>query len=501
MAEVIDKDEARLKALGYKQELKRELSTFTNYGVSLSVVCVVAGLTTLFGSGLITGGPVVMVWGWVVTAFFTMMVGLSMAEITSAYPTSGGLYFWAARLSPPEYKPIMSWFTGWFNLCGQLALTCGVFFGLALIIAATISVGTSTIDDDGVVSFTFSPKPYQIVLIHIALCIFTGVVTCFPAKVMAKLLFVSTIVQIQPSSFVFQGYVNETGITSDAWVVLVGLLIAQYTLTGYDASAHVTEETRQADVAGPIGIVLAIGVSSVAGFIYLLALLFVIQDYDGTVGTATGLPIVQVLYDSTGKNWTLFLMAWIILANFFCCYSGLIGNSRMIYAFSRDGAMPLSNFWHQINKTVNVPVNALILAIVVDCILILPYLGNSTAFTAITSITTIGLYISYVIPVICRLAWPERFTPGPFKLGVFSKPIGYISVLWVILITVLFVLPTVNPVTPATMNYACVMVGAVAFGAAFAWVVSARFWFHGPIINVDDADKDAVEVDGTIDLK
>ncbi|KAI9345896.1 amino-acid permease, partial [Zopfochytrium polystomum] len=126
------------------------------------------------------------------------------------------------------------------------------------------------------------------------------------------------------------------------------------------------------------------------------------------------------------------------------------------------------------------PVNALVLAFVVDCVLILPNLGNTIAFTAITSITTIGLYISYVIPVICRLACPERFTPGPFKLGVFSKSIGFVSVRWVVMITALFVLPSVSPVTPASMNYTCVMVGAVVFGPAIMSVVSPRHWFTGP---------------------
>ncbi|KAJ1566443.1 hypothetical protein HK405_009787 [Cladochytrium tenue] len=515
-AAALDKDEQRLNELGYRQELRRELSTFTNYGVSLSVVCVVSGLTTLFGTGLTSGGPVVLVFGWIVVSFFTMMVGLSMAEITSAFPTSGGLYFWAAMLSPPSWKPAMSWFTGWFNLCGQMALTTGVFFGLSSILAATASVGMSYEDDTGALVFPYSPLPWHIVVIHIGLSIVTGLANMLPARMMARILSVSTVVQIiapfliivvilarapthQTGSFVFTTYVNETGLSSDAWCILVGLLVAQYTLTGYDASAHVTEETRRADVAGPVGIILAIGVSTVTGFLYILGALFSLQDYDATVGTATGLPLVQIFLDASGRNATLVLLVVLLLANWFCCYSSLIGNSRMIYAFSRDGAMPLSKFLHKIDHRFDLPINALWFSVAIDCILILIYLGNTTAFTAITSITTIGLYISYALPIACRLIWADRFHPGPFSLGRFSKPIGAIAVLWVSLITVLFVLPTVAPLTPVNMNYAVVMVGAVFVGAGFAWVVSARKWFHGPVINLTAEERTTVNLD--VDVK
>ncbi|KAJ3049036.1 hypothetical protein HDU99_009013, partial [Rhizoclosmatium hyalinum] len=152
------KDEELLAQLGYKQELRRELTSFTNYGVALSTICICSGLTSLFGYGLITGGPAVMTLSWFIVAFFTMFVGLSMAEICSAFPTSGGLYYWAARLSKPEHKAFASWMTGWFNLLGQVACTAGVCFGLALMIAATASIATD---------LTYTPTPGAIVGIHI----------------------------------------------------------------------------------------------------------------------------------------------------------------------------------------------------------------------------------------------------------------------------------------------------------------------------------------------
>ncbi|KAI8610653.1 APC amino acid permease [Chytriomyces sp. MP71] len=488
-------DEALLAQLGYKQELKRELSTFTNYGVALSTICICSGLTSLFGYGLVTGGPVVMTWGWLVVAFFTMLVGLAMAEICSAFPTSGGLYFWAARLSRPEHKALASWMTGWFNLLGQVAVTTGVAFGLALMIGATASIATG---------LTFSPTPAQIVGIHTAIVVSIGFANAAGPKFMAAVMNVSTVWQMvtpflivivvlakaptkQTASYVFTDFENGTGIDSFPWVVLIGLLTAQFTFTGYDASAHMTEETRRADVAGPVGIVLSIGMSTLTGFLFIAGLLFAMQDYTSATGTVTGLPMAQIILDATDTTTAVVLMVVNCICCWFSAYSCLLANSRVIYAFSRDGAMPLSRLWHRIHPTLKVPLNANWLACFLYIVLALPYLGNSTAFTAITSIATIGLYISYGIPIACKLMNPHLFpTPGPFHLGRWSNLVGILSLGWIFLITVLFVLPTSLPVGPVNMNYACVLVGAVLFGAGGVYAVSARFWFKGPVTNLVD---------------
>ncbi|KAI9350656.1 APC amino acid permease [Obelidium mucronatum] len=458
-------DELILAQLGYKQELKRELSSFTNYGVALSTICICSGLTSLFGFGLITGGPALMTWGWIVVAFFTMLVGLAMAEICSAFPTSGGLYYWAARLSKPEHKAFASWMTGWFNLLGQVAVTAGVVFGLSLMIGATVSIASD---------LTYTPTPGVIVAIHIVIAVTIGIANSLGPKFMANVMFLSTIWQVftpflivvvvlakaptkQTASFVFTDYENGTGIDSVAWVVLVGLLTAQFTFTGYDSSAHMTEETKRAD------------------------------DYEGTITTATGLPMAQIILDATDKNTAIALMIVNCICCWFCSYSCLLANSRVIYAFSRDGAMPFSNLWHQIHPKLQIPFNANWLACVLYSLLAIPYLGNPTAFTAITSIATIGLYISYGIPIACKLMNPHLFEkPGPFNLGKFSKIVGVISLIWICAITVLFVLPTSMPVTARNMNYACVLVGAVGFGAFFTFILSARHWFKGPVTNVTD---------------
>lgn len=167
----------------------------------------------------------------------------------------------------------------------------------------------------------------------------------------------------------------------------------------------------------------------------------------------------------------------VIGAQLFCGMASVTANSRMIYAFSRDGALPFSNVWHTVSPRTRTPVAAVWLAAAGALVLGLPYLINVTAYAAVTSIAVIGLYIAYVIPTLLRLGKGEAFQRGPWHLGRWSKLIGTVSVVWVIVITVLFMLPQVSPVTWESFNYAPVAVLVVLGFAAAWWKASARHWF------------------------
>ncbi|ORX49915.1 amino acid transporter [Hesseltinella vesiculosa] len=474
-AEEIDAQDAEvLNRLGYKQELKRELTSLGNMGMALSVVCISSGLTSLFEYGLNTGGPVVMVWGWIVVSFFTLMVALSLAEITSAYPTSGGLYFFAAMLSNKKWKPFSCWMTGWFNLIGQFAVTAGIDFGIAMMVGALVAVGT-----DG----QWSPSPGAIVGIHIAVCFSHAVANSLGPKVMKHINSFSTVWQVvaptvilitilakapthQSGTFVFTYFNNNTGWTSTGWVVLTGILTSQFTMTGYDSSAHLAEETKSASISAPTGMVMAVVVSAVMGFFFIVGLLFCIQDLDNTVNSATGFPVMQIIFDSVGNRaGAIVLMVVLIIACWLCGFCSITSNSRMVYAFSRDGAIPGSTMWHAIEPRTKTPINAVWLSALIAALLGLPYLGNSTAFSAVTSVATIGLYLSYGVPILCKLLNQKQFRPGPLHLGKFSPIVGSIALIWILFITILFVLPPVNPVDAVSMNYACLAVGCVTLGA------------------------------------
>jgi amino acid transporter len=173
--------------------------------------------------------------------------------------------------------------------------------------------------------------------------------------------------------------------------------------------------------------------------------------------------------------------------------SSVTANSRMIYAFSRDGALPGSNFWHRVNKRTRTPTNAIWLAAGGALILALPYLWNGAAYAAVTSIAVIGLYIAYVLPTFLRLRQGEDFKRGPWHLGRWSYLIGWIAVIWVVFITILFMLPTASPIHWVNFNYTVVAVLVVLGFAGIYWAVSAKNWFKGPKVQGSAAELAAIE--------
>jgi amino acid permease (GABA permease) len=489
-------DEKRLHELGYAQELRRHMSGFTNFAVSFTIISILSGCLTLYGYGMNTGGPVLITWGWPVVGLMTLFVGLAMAEVCSSFPTAGGLYYWSAKLAPRN-PAAWSWFTGWFNFLGQVAITAGIDFGAAFFLNALLDV-----------QWGFDTRPWHTIVLFAAILALHGVLNSFGVRLIAVLNNVSVwwhivgvlvIVGVlafvpakhQSASFVFTHFVNNTGWHSTLYVLLLGLLLAQYTFTGYDASAHMTEETRDAAVAGPRGIVTSILVSLVAGWILLIGITFAIQNYGAEVGATV--PPAQIFVDAIGATGGKLLLLVAIGAQLFCGMSSVTANSRMIYAFSRDGALPGSAIWHRINPKTRTPTNAIWLAAGGALILGLPYLWNSTAYAAVTSIATIGLYVAYVIPTFLRLRLGSAFVRGPWHLGRWSKPIGIIAISWVIIITILFMLPTGSPITLDNFNYTIIAVVAVLGFAGIWWAVSARKWFTGPKVQGTAEELAAIE--------
>ncbi|MEV6208011.1 amino acid permease [Kitasatospora sp. NPDC051914] len=499
-SESVSADEQRLHELGYAQELARSMSGFSNFAVSFSIVSILSGCLTLYGMGMNTGGPAMIVWGWPLVGLLTLCVGLAMAEICSSYPTAGGLYYWSAKLARSR-AAAWSWFTGWFNFLGQVAVTAGVDYGAAFFTNAFLAL-----------QFGFEATPVHTVEIFAVILLLHGLLNTLGVKLVARLndisvwwhlIGVTVIVgalAVLPSkhasaSFVFTEFVNKTGFTSNFYVAMLGLLLAQYTLTGYDASAHMTEETHDAARSGPRGIVNAITVSLVAGWVLLLGITFAIRDYEGALGGPTGVPPAQIFIDAIGTTGAKALLLIVIGAQFFCGMASVTANSRMIYAFSRDGALPGSALWHRISPRTHTPVNAVWLATGSALLLGLPALWNSTAYTAVTSISVIGLYISYVIPTFLRLRQGDAFQRGPWHLGRWSRIIGTVAVGWTAVITVLFMLPTVSPVTAVSFNYTPVAVSVVLGFAGLWWLVSARHWFTGPKVHGTPEELAALEAE------
>ncbi|KVH96267.1 Amino acid permease, conserved site-containing protein [Cynara cardunculus var. scolymus] len=520
-----DSGHSRLNELGYKQELKRDLSVLSNFAFSFSIISVLTGITTLYNSGLRFGGPVVLVYGWLVAGVFTMAVGLSMAEICSSYPTSGGLYYWSARLAGRSWAPFASWITGWYNIVGQL-------------IQVIILLSTGGKNGGG-----YQASKYIVLAIHGGILLVHAIINSLPISwlsffgqvaaawnilgVFFLMICIPVVAKERASAeFVFTHFNtdNDAGINSKPYIFLIGLLMSQYTLTGYDASAHMvsflffvnlvdkcgfygvlsilayvfdefwlqSEETKSADINGPKGIISSIGISIIVGWGYLLGITFTVTDIPALLSLdndAGGYAIAEIFYQAfksrfgSGTGGIICLLV-VAVAIFFCGMSSLTSNSRMVYAFSRDGAMPLSSLWHKVNDH-EVPIYAVWLSALIAFCMALTSLGSIVAFQAMTSIAVIGLYIAYALPIFFRVTLARNsFIPGPFNLGRYGVAIGWISVLWVMTISVLFSLPVAYPVTDQTLNYTPVAVGGLFIIVVSYWIVSARHWFKGPVTNV-----------------
>ncbi|RRQ82576.1 amino acid permease [Streptomyces griseofuscus] len=487
-------EERRLRELGYRPVLARRMGGFGNFAISFSVISILSGCMTLYGFGLNTGGPAVMLWGWAGVGLFVLCVGLALAEVTSAYPTSGALYYMADRLGGRRW----GWYTGWLNLLGLLGAIAGIDYGAALFTGAFADL-----------QWGFVPTPGRTMLIFCAILLLHAVLNLFGVRVVSVLNSVSVwwhlagvalivgALAIVPDhhrspSFVFTTFVNGTGWSNPVYVAAIGLLLAQYTFSGYDASAHLSEETSRASVSAAKGIVRAIWVSWLAGFVLLAGLTFAIQDYDATRTTATGVPPAQILLDGLGTGGAKALLLVVIVAQLFCGNAEVAAASRMVFAFSRDGALPGSRLWPTVSGRTQTPVAAVWLSVGIAGVLALPSLYSATAYNAVTAINVIGITPAYAIPVLLRLRAGDRFRRGPWHLGRWSRPVGWVAVVWVACVTVLFCLPQSSPVTVGTMNYAAVALAVVLLLASVWWYVARRS--YGTPTAAYGSDRDQAEL-------
>ncbi|MET8575199.1 amino acid permease [Streptomyces sp. NPDC005012] len=485
---VLDEDAARLAEMGYQQELHRGMSAFSNFAVSFSIISILAGCITSYGIALRSGGPSAVVLGWVVVGLFVTCVALAMAEVCSRYPTAGGLYFWAGELARKN-KRAWAWFVGWFNFMGEVAVTAAIDFGCATTWMAFMNLVWGTEVTPGRTYLLF----LAIVLVHALLNTFGVRLVALLSNVSAWWHVGGVLVVVgalwilpehhQSAEWTLTGWHNATGWTSGLYVFLMGLLMAQYTFTGYDASAHVAEETRGAARSAPRGIVMSVVVSVVGGFVLLFSITASIQDrtpagLDKLATSSTGLPPAQVFLDALNSPGTAkFLLFVVCVAQFFCGMASVTANSRMTYAFARDNALPGSKIWAKVNPRTGTPTNSIWFCVTLSALLTLPALFNTTAYLAVTSIAVIGLYIAYVTPVLLRRLRRDEFVPGPWHLGRWSGVVGWIAVGWVAVICVLFVLPPGRPVTVDSFNYAPVAVAVVALFALVSWYAGGRKHF------------------------
>ena len=487
-----------LHKLGYAQVLYREMGGFSNFAISFTIISILAGCLTSYFIAFDNGGPIAATWGWLIVGFFCVLIGLAMGEIASSMPTAGAIYYWSSKLG----SPIWGWFSGWLNLIGQIAVTAAIDYGAAIFWTALMnlwfpSVGTDT----HTVFITFS----AIVAAHLLLNL-NGVrllATLNSISAWWHMLGVVAIVLVlivvpdhhQSAGFVFGKTINASGFSGASfahpvfWFVFgIGLLMAQYTITGFDASCHMSEETRSASRAAALGVVMSIAVSVVFGFVLLVAVTFAVPDVAGTI-KAGGNAVPYIWQTSVGDKWAEFLLLIACIAQFFCGAASITAASRMMFAFSRDGAVPGRTIWRKVSRTHRVPVNAVVAIAVLSWALMIPTLANGAiGYLVGTSVAVIGLYLAFALPIYLRWRAGDAFQPGAWTLGRHYKWINPIAFTWIGIITILFLMPTVPTAIPwksgfdwNVVNYAPITLGGVLLAVWIWWMASARKWFKGPV--------------------
>jgi amino acid transporter len=513
----VESDEQRLAELGYKQELSRAWSSFTNFAISFTIISVLAGCFTNFGFAWNAGGPAGIAIGWPVLCGLVLLVAVSMAELTSAYPTAGGPYWWAAKLGGKGW----SWITGWFNIVGLVGIVAGVGYGAAFFLQATLSLYGLNVLGINFADTNPSHILHQTFLLFLIILVGYTVVNVFADRllglfnnisvgwhVVGVLAIIALLVFVpghhQNASFVFGHRLNNVGFNSGSvsgaffwlYVIPLGFILTMYTQTGYDASAHTAEETRGAALGAAKGVWKSVFYSAIAGWAVLLALVFAASNVDAINKAGGGsIPVIENALTSAAAKAVLLIAT---VGQLFCGAAGLTSASRTWYAFSRDRGMPGWTLFRRLNSQ-RVPLYAVIAVSVAALIITIPaYWGTKTgvpwAYFAITAICTVGLYLAYIIPVYLRLRQGDRFQPGPWTLGRRYKWVNIGAIAFVVLVVYALDIPTTFTGVPwnkgftwTAVNYSplVLLVGVIV---GIWWQLDAKNKYNGPVRTIDTDD-------------
>ena len=468
---VLEHDAAELKKMGYEQELHRHMGGFSNFAISFSIICILAGGISAFPLALGGAGGASIGIGWLVGGLFAAIVALAMAQISSSYPTAGGLYHWGSILGGKGF----GWTTAWFNLLGLIFVVASVNFGVYDFFFKGLALPLLGVD---VSSWGYS---HQIFFISVFTAIQAILIYRFPkfttkiTDLSGYLIFIITIALVLSLLAYHEGslefsrlftFENYTGTEGSVWPksegmvfpFLLGLLLAVYTITGFDASAHTSEETRDAAKTVPKGIVSSVVYSVIFGYILICTFVLVLPDIP--TGVKNGFGFFAELLKTLPSPLQLVLGLGIFLVNFLCGLACLTSTSRMMFAFARDGGLPASNTLRTVHPTLKTPVAA----VWVSAILAVVATLYAAAFSVLAVGCAVFLYISYIMPVAAGIlaegkTWKHK---GPFDLGGMSKLIGVLAVIGGGFLVVVGVQPPNEKVLYVTI---------------FMLVVMAVFWF------------------------
>lgn len=435
------RDEQDLRHFGYAQELFRSMGGFSNFAISFSIISILTGAVTLYGYGLKMGGPLEMSLGWPIATVFTLLLASSMAELCSAYPTSGAMYHWAAALGGRG----AGWFVASLNIVGLIAALAGINFSAAQFILPFLGI---------------SPSPRNVFFMFGFTLLAHGLINHYGVRLVALLNNTSVVVHLvgvfaiagllfwlaphRPISFLARG--SSSSGHPYAWAFLLGLLQAHWTYTGFDGSAHMAEETHDPRRVAPWGMVIAVSVSGVVGYILLIAITLAIRSVPAVLSAhdAQGDAVpaaIAILQTGLGYRFGNAMAAIASMAMWFCGLSCVTSASRAIYSLARDHGTPFARSMQKVSAKHGTPVAA-IWATVIASLAAMVWTG---AVPIVTSLSTVALYLAYVIPVGLGLWSRVRGSEWPrlakWSLGRWGAAFNAIALVYTVFICFVLMMP------------------------------------------------------------
>ncbi|RKL02447.1 hypothetical protein BFJ68_g12004 [Fusarium oxysporum] len=453
-------DALRLAQLGHTQELRRQYSLFSLCALCVCLMATWEALSSVVATALITGGAPCLFYNY------------SLGEIASIYPTAGGQYHWVAALAPASIRSTASWVTGWVSIGGQVVLTSSAAFAAGLQMQALIIVNNETYVPERWQGMLF----YWLVLVYaLALNIWGDRLLPYTNTVSGAIHvigFVTIVVVLgvmapkNSASFVFTEVTNSSGWSNDGVSWLVGLLSAVYPFLG-------------------------VTVNGLMGLVYVIIFLFSTGPLEKLLATPTGFPFMQIFLDATKSQAGCTVLSVIITCTAVAAtVAGVTSTSRTLWAFARDKSTPFDKQLSKVDKRLQIPVYAVVVVTVLQMLLGLIYLGNTTAFNAILSMSIIGMYVSYAFPIIAMLFARKGLQTsngfGPFKLGHIAGPAAnVISLIWITVVVIFSTFPSAMPVTPQNMNYSIVVMAGWLFAGIAYYVFRGKYKFEVPVVDLD----------------
>ncbi|KAF7511450.1 hypothetical protein GJ744_004639 [Endocarpon pusillum] len=488
-------DDQDMRRMHKPQELNRVYSVVTLVGYA-AIIGMTWPFALITGTlSLTNGGPAGAIWVFLGVCFGMFMCVLSMAEIASIEPTTGGQYHWVSVFGPPKWQKPLSYFVGWMSIQGFAVLA----------------------------SDTYVPEAWHVALLTIVFCTFAvffnvylarrlpgieaAVFTIYILAFVAFLIILLAMGSRSGPKYMFTHFEDNAGWGSIGTACFVGISGPVITLIGSDSSVHLAEELKDASRQLPKAMLSTAGVNYLLGFLMLVAFIAVVGDVQSVLATRTGQPYIQVIWNATqSRTAAMVMVAFIVFFFIFGAVNQNTTSSRQLYAFARDGGLPFSSWVSYVSPKRCIPIHAVFLTWVIGCGLALIPLGSTAAFVNIQTIGNSGLLVSYIICIACRLyhrnavgPYGSLVKPPPFFLGkTLGNVVNSLAVLFLICFLVSGMFPVAPNPTVETMNWSSMALGSTLIIALVSYVWLRKTYLGPGVGSVGSVELADMETDGKI---